>query len=74
MKCEICVTYCGDCRFYFKSMDGMQCDHPAFAGKAYAGMIFSQDDMAARTPPNKCPLRNSSLTITYKLAGKEEQP
>lgn len=69
MKKVIEINSCyHDCPFFGTSMDGMECNHPYWEDKgAYENMIITQDNSGYGKIPEKCPLRNDELTITYRL-------
>jgi hypothetical protein len=69
MNKEIKVTGCfHSCPFFRTSMDGMHCGHPHWDDKgAYDNMIISQDNSRNGNIPERCPLKEESLTIKYRL-------
>jgi len=70
MKKEIEIKSCfHSCPFFNVSTDGMQCNHPYWKDKgAYENMIITQDNSRYGKIPEKCPLKNGKLNITYKLS------
>lgn len=61
-------TCCKDCEFWTKTMDAMECGHPAFNGRPYTDrLIITGSDFHSETVPAKCPLRDGELTVTYSL-------
>lgn len=56
------------CPFFSTSMDGMHCAHPHWDDKgAYENMIIDQENSRGGNIPEKCPLKDDDLSITYKL-------
>ena len=69
-KIEINTCY-HSCPFFGVSMDGMNCNHPYWEEKsAYSDMIITQDNSRDGKIPEKCPLRNEQLTITFNLCSE----
>jgi hypothetical protein len=69
MEKEIKIKECFHrCPFFGNSMDGMQCNHPYWENKgAWENMIINQQNSRGGNIPEKCPLKNEQLIITYKL-------
>ena len=70
---HITVTSCiNHCNFYFKSMDGMECNHPFFDDKpTYTNMIITND--LGNKIPELCPLRLEGLILIYTYELVEEK-
>lgn len=68
MKKEEKIKDCfHSCPFFGNSMDGMECNHPYWKDKgAYENMIITRNNNDGNVP-EKCPLRDEQLIITYKL-------
>lgn len=72
MKKEKKITSCSDCPF-FEVDGGMEktpyCGHPYWKDNGYGfeEAALDTEDYKSETPPSKCPLRKSDLTIEYSL-------
>jgi len=69
MKQEIFIYRCyHNCTFFETEQGGvMYCNHPYFEDKSSSESYIINHDNSKNTVPDKCPLRESDLTITYKF-------
>jgi len=69
MEIENKIKRCWEsCWFYGITMDGMQCNHPYWKDKgSYDNMIITHENSRNGNIPEKCPLRQEELVVTYKL-------
>lgn len=69
MKQEIKITGCyHSCPFFTVNGNTMECGHTSFDNlNPYDRLIITQDNSRDGNIPEKCPLRQGSLTIEYKL-------
>jgi len=69
MKTEKKISGCYHmCPFFATDADGMKCGHPYWIGKrSFDNMIITQQNSRYGKIPEKCPLRDDELIITYTL-------